>query len=101
LCSDHRTIDGLIHIHISGWTDRIDGTNGYNRLYWNSIVNQVQVDPNSKKYLEKLRDKLIGKTEDKIIDTLISKTVAKGKEYGPILLRFMTQILHEAAQPQL
>jgi hypothetical protein len=83
----------FIRKHYRGLIPLIENKKGYEK-----IIDQLEADSNNKKYLKKLRDKLVGKTEDKIIDTMLSEIIENRNQYSHILLRFLMQLLHQASQ---
>jgi hypothetical protein len=63
--------------------------NGFESKQYEQIIDKLESDSGNKKYLKGLRNKLLGKTEDVIINTIISEA-AHG---GIIILRFLVHLL--------
>ncbi|SRR5215204_2595158 len=66
-----------------------------NKKRYEKLIDRIEVDSNSKKYLKKLRDKLLNQTEDKIINIILSEIVQKGQEYGPTLFKFLIGLVNQ------
>jgi hypothetical protein len=62
----------FVRKHYTGLIPVVD-----NKQEYEQIIDQLEVDSDSNKSLKKLRDKLIGKTEDKIIDTINLEIIKK------------------------
>jgi hypothetical protein len=84
------TAEGRLYIrkHYQGLISLIE-----NKKKYNNIIDEVQATSDEKKYLKNFRNKLVKKSEDKIIDTIVSEAVKKGTEYGHILIRLAVVLL--------
>lgn len=86
------TAEGILFIrrNYQGLIAIIENKKRYERL-----IDQIEVDSNSKKYLNKFRDKLLNQTEDKVINITLSEIVQKGQEYGPALFKFLIGLVNQ------
>jgi hypothetical protein len=66
-----------------------------NKKRYERLIDQIEVDSNSKKYLSRLRDKLLNQAEDKIINIILSEIVQKGQEYGPTLFKSLIGLVNQ------
>ncbi len=80
------TAGGMLYIrrHYQGLMTLIGNKQEYEKL-----IDNLQSDSGNKKYLKALRNKLLEKSEDAIISTVLSEAV----QGGFIILRFLVQLL--------
>jgi DNA-binding PadR family transcriptional regulator len=88
------TASGRLYIrkHYQGLTTIVE-----NKRQYEQIIESLESDSHSKKYLKGLRKKLLSKkTEDAIISAIISEIIHVALGGSLILLRFLAVLLHQA-----